>query len=610
MKRMWSGYNPLMGIQALVVLGITIIATILFIGGWLRPDLVALLVLVSLGITQLVTPEQALAGFSGSAVITILAITIIAEGLNQTGISHRIGQFMKKIAGTSENRLIAVVILSGAFLSMFMNNIAAMSVLLPATMSLSRQTRVPPSRLLMPLAFGVISGGMATLFTTSNIIASSALKEAGFSPFGLLDFLPVGVPVIVVTILYMRFVGKKLLPIKDPAGQMEQFHLQREELLNIYDLTSSLWEIEIKRGSGLAGMTIRQGDWRKKIRVNVIGLTRQGTFYSSPGSDMLIREGDLVLAQGDPDNKAMRYYGLKLIEERPGLKNVLRSDASIAEIALAPHSNIEGKTLREIHFREKYNLTVLALWRAGKAIHIDFAATPLKIGDSLLVKGEYANLRILSREHDFIFLEEDPDAIPRPGKSRMATAIGLITLAIGITGWYPISLVALGGAVAMLITGCLSMDRAYSSIDWKVVFLIAGIWPLSTAINTSGLSDHFVQSLMNFSSQASHFLIISLILLVTMLLTNLMSGQAIATIILAPIGLSIAKSTGMDPRTMLMAVALGCSLAYPTPIGHPVNTIVMGSGGYTYKDFLKAGFPLMVLIFGVIMVGLKLFWAV
>jgi len=582
---MWSGYNPLMGIQALVVLGITIIATILFIGGWLRPDLVALLVLVSLGITQLVTPEQALAGFSGSAVITILAITIIAEGLNQTGISHRIGQFMKKIAGTSENRLIAVVILSGAFLSMFMNNIAAMSVLLPATMSLSRQTRVPPSRLLMPLAFGVISGGMATLFTTSNIIASSALKEAGFSPFGLLDFLPVGVPVIVVTILYMRFVGKKLLPIKDPAGQMEQFH-------------------------GLAGMTIRQGDWRKKIRVNVIGLTRQGTFYSSPGSDMLIREGDLVLAQGDPDNKAMRYYGLKLIEERPGLKNVLRSDASIAEIALAPHSNIEGKTLREIHFREKYNLTVLALWRAGKAIHIDFAATPLKIGDSLLVKGEYANLRILSREHDFIFLEEDSDAIPRPGKSRMATAIGLITLAIGIAGWYPISLVALGGAVAMLITGCLSMDRAYSSIDWKVVFLIAGIWPLSTAINTSGLSDHFVQSLMNFSSQASHFLIISLILLVTMLLTNLMSGQAIATIILAPIGLSIAKSTGMDPRTMLMAVALGCSLAYPTPIGHPVNTIVMGSGGYTYKDFLKAGFPLMVLIFGVIMVGLKLFWAV
>jgi di/tricarboxylate transporter len=598
-----------MEIHAVVVLGITIIATILFIGGWLRPDLVALMVLVSLGITQLVTAEQALAGFSGSAVITILAITIIAEGLHQTGISHRIGQFMKKIAGTNENRLITIVILSGASLSIFMNNIAAMSVLLPATMSLSRQTRVPPSRLLMPLAFGVISGGMATLFTTSNIIASSALKEAGFSPFGLLDFLPIGVPVILVTILYIRYIGKKLLPERNPAGEMEQFHMQREELLNLYDLTSSLWEIEVRRGSGVAGLTIKQGDWRKKIRVNVIGITRQGTFYSSPGSDMLIREGDLVLAQGNPDIEAMGYYGLKLLAERPGLKSVLSSEASIAEIALAPHSNIEGKSLREIHFREKYNLTVLALWRAGKAIHIDFAALPLKIGDSLLVKGEHANLRILSREHDFIFLEEDPDAIPRPGKSRLATVIGLIALVIGIAGWYPISLVAMGGAVAMLLTGCLSMDRAYSSIDWKAIFLIAGIWPLSTAINTSGLSDQFVQSLMNFSSQASPFLIISLILVVTMLLTNIMAGQAVAPIILAPIGLSIAKSTGLDPRMMLMTIALGCSLAYPTPIGHPVNIIVMGSGGYTYRDFLKAGFPLVILIFGVILVGLKLFWA-
>ena len=597
-----------MDIQALIVLGITIAATILFIGGWLRPDLVALLVLVSLGLTQLVSAEEALAGFSGSAVITILAITIIAEGLHQTGISHRIGQFMKRIAGTSENRLIIVVIISGAFLSIFMNNIAAMSVLLPAAMSLSRQTKVPPSRLLMPLAFGVISGGMATLFTTSNLIASDALKAAGFAPFGLLDFLPVGIPVVLVTILYMRFVGKNLLPVRNPAGQMEQFHMQREELLNLYDLTSSLWEIEVRRGSGMAGLTLREGDWRRKIRVTVIGLTRQGTFYSSPGSDMHIREGDIVLAQGNPDMEAVGYYGLKLMVERPGLANVLRSDAAIAEIALSPHSNNEGKTLREIHFREKFNLTVLALWRAGKAIHIDFADMPLRVGDSLLVKGEPANLRILSRERDFIFLEEDEDAIPRPGKARLATVIGLIALVIGIAGWIPISLVALGGAVAMLVTGCLSMDGAYSSIDWKVIFLIAGIWPLSTAIHTSGLSDHLVQSLLNFSSQASPFLIITLILLVTMLLTNIMAGQAVAPIILAPIGLSIAKTTGMDPRMMLMTIALGCSLAFPTPIGHPVNIIVMGSGGYSYRDFLKIGFPLAIMVVGIILLGLKFFW--
>ena len=598
-----------MEVQSLIVLSITILATILFVGGWLRPDLVALLVLVTLGITRLVTADQALAGFSGSAVITILAISIIAEGLHQTGISHKLGHFMKKIAGTSENRLMTVVILSGSFLSLFMNNIAAMSVLLPATMSLSRQTRIPPSKLLMPLAFGVIAGGMATLFTTSNIIVNSSLLEAGFSSFGMLDFLPIGLPVILATVLYIRFFGKKLLPERNPAGQVEQFHMQREELLNLYDLTSCLWEINVWRGSGMAGKTIREGDWRKKIRVNVIGLTRQGKFFSSPNSDMQIQEGDIVLAQGDPDIEALGYQGLKLIEKRPGIKRVLKSDASIAEIALAPHSNLVGKSLRDIHFREKYNLTVLALWRAGKPIHIDFAAMPLRIGDSLLVRGQHANLRILNREHDFIFLEEDLDAIPRPEKSRLATLIGLTALAIGITGWYPISIVALGGAVAMLLTGCLSMDGAYSSIDWKAIFLIAGIWPLSTAITSSGLSDHFVQTLLKVSNQASPFLIISLILLTTMILTNIMAGQAVAPIILAPIGLSIANSTGLDPKLLLMTIAMGCSLAFPTPIGHPVNIIVMGSGGYSYKDFLKAGTPLALLIFAVILLGLKLFWA-
>ena len=594
--------------QALITLVITLMTTIVLAGGWIRPDLVALLTLVVLGLSRLVSPGQALAGFSGSAVLTILAISIIAEGLYQTGISNKLGQLMKRMAGESENRLTTTIMSSGSVLSLFMNNIAALSVLLPASMSLSRQSRIPPSRLLMPLAFGVIAGGMATLFTSSNIIASSALRDAGFEPFGLLEFLPIGIPIIIVTILYMNYFGKRLLPKRDPAGQVEQFHILREELMNLYHLNSSLWEVAVLRGSGMAGMTIRDGEWRTRIRVNVIGITRNGDFISSPSSDMQIREGDILLTQGEPDLPALEYFGLRLLQDKPAKGEIFNNESTMAEIVLAPHSRVIGKTLREIHFREKFNLTVLALWRAGKPIHIGFAGLPLQGGDGLLVRGTAKNLSMLNQEHDFIFLEEDPDVIIHPQKARLAGVIGLITLFIGIAGWYPIALVSLAGAAAMILTGCLSMDEAYSSINWSGIFLIAGFWPLSTAIASSGLSDQIVQSLMAISNSASPIILMAAILLATFLLTNLMSGQAAAPIILAPIGIAIAKSAGLDARMVLMTIALGCSLAFATPIGHPVNTIVMGSGGYSYKDFLKVGLPLTVILFVVILSGLILFW--
>jgi len=597
-----------MSVQAQVTLVITIISTILLAGGWIRPDLVALLTLLVLGISRLVSPDQALAGFSGSAVITILSISVIAEGFHNTGISYKLGQFMKKLAGTNEDRLITVITLSGAILSLFMNNIAAMAVLLPATMSLSRQTKVTPSRLLMPLAFGVIAGGMATLFTTSNIIASSALKDAGLRPFGIMDFLPIGFPVIILTIIYMRFIGKRLLPVRHPAGQANKFHLMREELLNVYQMDSSIWEVVIMRGSAMAGSSIRAGAWRTKFHLNVIGITRNGSFISSPSSEMVINEGDILLTQGEPTQNSLDPFGLKLTNDKPSSSSISNGDSAVAEIALDPHSNLIGKTLREIHFREKFNLTVLSLWRAGKPMHIGFAGKPLQVGDGLLIQGSATNLRMLNQERDFIFLEEDPDAIINPGKARTAGIIGLITLAIAIGGWYPISLVSLMGAVAMVLLGCLNLDEAYSSIDWKVIFLIAGIWPLSTAIISSGLSNHLVQSLMAVINTAAPIVIISLLLFLTMLLTNIMAGQAAAPIILAPIGLAIAKSTGLDPRMVLMTIALGCSLAFPTPIGHPVNIIVMGSGGYFYKDFFRVGWFLTVIIFVLILMGLHLFW--
>lgn len=592
----------------IATLAITILATILLISSWLRADLVALLVLVALGITGLVSSKEALAGFSGSAVITILAISIIAEGLEQSGITHRLGQSMKRMAGQGETRLLVVIMLSGATLSLFMNNIAAMAVLLPATMGLARQVRMPPSRLLMPLAYGVVAGGMATLFTTSNIIASSALRDAGLQPFGLLDFLPIGIPLVLLVVAYEILIGRRLLPDRDPVGQASNFHQMREELLRTYGMASSLKELYVPVGSAMAGLNIRQGEWRTKVRLNVLGITRKGNFYATPSSETIIREGDIVLAQGEPPAEALVNYRLQLLDETPVISQATNGDAAVSEIVVPPHSKLVGKTLREIHFREKFNLTVMALWRAGTPVHMGFANMPLQVGDGLLVRGAASSLRMLYRERNFIILDEDPEAILRPQKARLATIIGLVTLAVALTGWLPIALVSIAGATAMIVAGCLSMDDAYQAIDWKAIFLIAGMWPLSTAIQSSGLNEEIVRGLLDLTDYASPLILVAIIIFVTMLLTNIMAGQAAAPIVLAPIGLAVAKATGTDPRMMLMAIALGCSLAFPTPIGHPVNVIVMGSGGYTFKDFFRTGWLLTLIMIPAILLGLHFFW--
>ena len=592
----------------ILTLTITVVATILLISNWLRADLVAVLVLVVLGITGLVSPQEALAGFSGSAVITILAISIIAEGLQQTGITHRLGQQMKRMAGQGETRLLIVVMLSGAVLSLFMNNIAAMAVLLPATMGLARQVRMPPSRLLMPLAYGVVAGGMATLFTSSNIITSSALRDAGYAPFGVLDFLPIGLPLILVVVVYVLLIGKRLLPVRNPAGQVSDFHRSREELLHTYSMEDSLWEIMVPRGSAMAGLSIRQGKWRTKIRLNVLGIAREGIFTSAPSPETIIHEGDMILAQGEAPARALEDYGLRLLDAAPVISQATNGDAALTELVLPPHSKLVGKTLREVHFREKFNLTVLAMWRAGKPIQMGFADLPLQVGDGLLVQGTAARLHMLYQERNFIILEEDPEAIIRPQKAKLATIICLATLVVAIAGWLPIALVSIAGAAAMILTDCLSMDEAYQSIDWKAIFLIAGMWPLSTAIQSSGLSEEIVWGLLNLTNYASPWILVGLIILVTMLLTNVMAGQAAAPIVLAPIGLAIAKATSTDPRMMLMAIAVGCSLAFPTPIGHPVNVIVMGSGGYSFKDFFRVGWLLTLILIPAILLGLHFFW--
>jgi len=593
----------------LLTLIITLVAAALLISEKLRPDLVAVAVMVTLGLLGLVTPAETFAGFSGSAVMTILGISIISVALHQTGITHLLGRVMSRLSGGSDLRQILVTMVIAAALSLFMNNIAAVGVLLPAVMSLTRQSQTSPSRLMMPLAYGTILGGMATLLTTSNIIVSGALRDAGFQPFGLLDFMPIGGPIVLVGIAYMLIVGRRMLPTALPDGAASRARQLRKELGHLYELDTNLCEVEVLPGSALAGKTIAAGKWAARTGLNLTALVRQGQIIHSLHPGEIIRTGDRLIGNGCPPAEELTALGLRQLD-RPTQERAFTDQGTIlGELVLSPHSNLIGRSLKEVSFRDKYNLNVLSVWRESKPIQDKISDLPLRFGDALLVQGTASDLHLVRQDNNLILLEEDPDAVLKPGKQALAAVITLLTLGLASLGSLPVATVVMAGAVLLLLTGCLEMRDIYQSMEWKAIFLIAGMWPLSTAIRTTGLADLTVQTIFTAVGQASPLLVAAVMIFLAFILTQVMSGQ-VASLVLAPLALAAASQLNVDPRGMGMGIALACSLAFATPFGHPVNIMVMNSGGYRIRDYLRIGFPLTVLAYACILLGLWYFWGI
>jgi len=598
-----------LSLPAIFTLVVTLVAAVLLISEQVRPDLLALVVMVILGLVGIVSPQDTFSGFSGSAVMTLLGISIISEGLHQTGVTHWLGNLMYRLGKQSEGRLIATTMFVSAGLSLFMNNIAAVGVMLPAVMTLSRQTRTSPSRLMMPLAYGTVLGGMATLLTTSNIIVSGTLRDAGLKPFGLLDFFPIGAPLVLIGVIYMLSVGRRLLPKEKSASPSEPSQLLRLKLANLYQIQKSLCEVIVLPVSPMANLSILNGQWASRLGVNIVGVTHNGHTQLAPANDRVIYAGDRLLVQGDVDLDRLPRLGLRIALHNDGTPDIASATTVLAEVVISPHAGIIGQTLRQLSFREHYSLNVLGIWRGNKPILARLADLPLRFGDALLVQGPAERIRVLEQESDLIVMQEDPDAVLKPGKHRRAMVITFLTLGVAATGILPVAIVVMAGAVLMVLSRCLSMNDAYRGIEWKAIFLIAGMWPLSIAIRATGLANTAIHALINLAGQVQPLVIAALLLTLSLVLTQLMSGQ-VASLVLAPLALAAAALVKVDPRGMAMAVALGCSLAFPTPFGHPVNIMVMSPGGYTFRDFMRVGLPLTVLVMAGILVGLKLFWYV
>jgi di/tricarboxylate transporter len=595
--------------QMLVILAISIF---LFIADWLRVDVVALLVLLALILTDLITPAEAFEGFSSPAVITVWAIFIVSGGLFYTGVANRLGDRLLKMAGARPARLIVLLMTTVGLMSGVMNNVGATAVLMPAAVSISRKARVHASQLLMPLAFGSLLGGMMTLIgTPPNILVGDALRMAGLEPFSLLDFAPVGVPALVLGVILTAVVGRRLLPERPTAERFADAIDSDEDLVDLYRLGERLFRARVPAGSPLIGQKLTKSGLREDFELWVIGLQRQGKTILAPDRDMELQQEDILLIEGMVDNLAWAEATGRLdVQPEIGVDDEdLQSEVvGIAEVILSPHSRLVGKSLSDIQFREKYQVSVLAILRDGRPRRTGLVELPLRFGDTLLVQGPRQYIRVLQREPDFVVLG-DIEAAPavRVKKAPVAVGLMLVMLVPVILGWLPIAASALLAGILMVITGCLTMDEAYSSIEWKAVFLVAGTLPLGIAMEKTGTAAFLAGLMVDAVGGWGPMALLAGFYILTNLLTQFMSNAA-STVLIAPIAIQGAQQIGSDPHALLMAVAVAASAGFLTPVAHQSNVLVMGPGGYRFGDYFKLGLPLNLLTFAVTLLIVPLVW--
>jgi di/tricarboxylate transporter len=589
-----------------LTLAILAAAVVLFVTERLRVDTVALLVLISLALTGLVTPSEALSGFSNPAVVTVWAMFVLGGGLSKTGVANLIGRQVLRLAGQGESRLVIAIMLVGGAMSAFMNNVAVTAMLLPVVVDIARRTGRPPSKLLIPLAFGSLLGGMNTLIgTPPNLLVSMALGDYGLRPFQLFDYTPVGLAVTLAGVAYMVLVGRHLLPARDLAPEPPGLDLA--DLRRFYDLGDRLFAVRVPHESALADTTLAESRLGAALDLNVVGITRNNHTFLSPGPEERLEAGDTLLVEGNIED----LHGLQYLEiERqppPKLHDLESERVGLAEFVLSPHTTLVGKTLRQLDFRAKYGLNVLAIWRQGRAYRSGLRDLALRFGDALLLYGPREKLRVLGREPDFLVLAEEIQEAPRLNKAPLAVLVmGAVLLSVAL-GWLTIPIAAVGGATLMVLTGCLNMEESYRFIEWKAVFLISGMLPLGIAMEQSGAARLLAESTVAAVGGLGPMAVLAGLFVVTALAAQVIPTHAVA-VLMAPIAFNIASAQGISPYALAMVVASSTSASFLLPVGHPSNVLIMGPGAYRFSDYAKVGAPLTLVMLLVVMLVVPLFW--
>jgi di/tricarboxylate transporter len=588
-------------LEIALTLSVVVVAVLLFATEKLRVDVIALLVLLTVGYIGLIAPEAVFAGFASPAVITVWAVYIVSAGLFKTGVADMLGERITHVAGTSEPRLIATIMLASGTMSAFMNNIGATAVLLPAVAGISRKARVPLSRLLIPLSFASLMGGNMTLIgTPPNILATNILFARDLPSFSFFDFTPTGIIVFGTGILYMVLLGRHLLPVRKSS----------EEQLVAYQGPEYVGEVTVSPESPVAGVSLLESRLGADYDLSVVAIVRGGGVRTALSRETRLRSGDVLLVEGSAENlmRAQEALGLVIEQERTTeLDQLDPEETHIVEATLAPRSAMVGRSLRDMRFRDRFGFTALAIRRHGAIISDRLRDVRLQFGDALLLRGPRDRLPALQQGNDFLVLEPVEIELRRRDKALLAVGIMALVLLLATFAGVMISMAMVTGAVLMVLTGCLTMDEAYQSIEWRSVFLIGGMLTLGVAMETTGTARFLADQIVGALGPIGPMAVLAGIYVLAALITEPMSNAA-ATVLMVPIAIDVALGMGANPQTFALATVIGASTSFLTPVGHQANVLVFGPGGYRFFDFMRVGAPLNLALFVVTMIFLPIIW--
>jgi di/tricarboxylate transporter len=564
-------------------------------------------VLRSAGEEVAAATSRGLSGFASSATITVLAMFILSGGVQRTGVIQRLGEWVAGLTGDSESRQVGATIGIVSPLSGFINNTAAVAILMPMVSDLAHKTGNSPSKLLLPLSYASMFGGMLTLIGTStNILASELYAEFSGRPFSMFEFTQLGIVVTVVGAAYLLTVGRWLTPtrIKPEADLTTEFGL--EEYLT---------EVVVREDSVLVGKTVSEGLSAAEFDVDVLQLVRDGRAFAEPLDPKTVRAGDVLAVRVDQETLVdlLDAEGLDVLADVEVTDEELEAPdeaSNLVEVVVAPGSRLVGKSLAGVSFRQQYDATVLALRRGGDLIRERMDDLRLRVGDTLLVQGPASSLRRMENNPDFIVAQE----IERPDvrSSKTPVAVGLVAAVVGLAALTPIPIVAaaLAGALGMVLTGCLRPTEVYDTVQWDVIFLLAGVIPLGLALEITGGATLIADSVVAASAALPAVVVLGLLYVITAVLTNIVSNNA-SVVLMVPVAIEVASQLpGDSALAFVLAVTFAASTAFMTPVGYQTNLFVYGPGGYRFTDYVRVGGPLQAIFAVVTTLGIAFFWGV
>jgi di/tricarboxylate transporter len=582
-----------------ILLAILFAALILFSFEWVSVDIVALGVLLALILTGLLPPDQAFAGFGSDTVILILGLLILTAALVRTGVVEMTGRWIMQYSGDSPTRALNVVTVAAATMSAFMSNTASTAFFLPIVIGLARRAKVSASKLLMPLAFAAILASSVTLIATStNIVVSGLMTQSGMEPLGMFELAPAGLPIAVVGILYMLFIGRRLIPDRsDP-----------EELTEEFDLSPYLSEVVILQDSPLVGKSLAESGLGRDLDLTVLRMERGRSATMAPKADQQLMADDELLVQGGRENilKIMNTAGLKLkAEVKLSEADLLTQDTGLFEVILLPRSPLIGRNLKRLQFREKYGLQVLAINRLGETIHSKISQLILKMGDVLLIQGSPRQISAMEGRL-FRVLGAVETNSTNTRMAPVAIAIFLGALAAATFNLMSLPVAMLLGALLVFLTRCITPEEAYREVEWKILILIGSMLALGVAMENSGTAQYLANLIVTNLGTADPIWMLSAFFALTVLLTQPMSNQA-AAVVVVPVAIQTALLLGLNPRTFAIMIAVAASTSFITPL-EPSCLMVYGPGRYKFMDFIKVGSLLTVIIYGIAIVLVPRIW--